>query len=252
MALARSWLERRWAWFMAGWLAGLMIAAGCAVAWSHSYNAASVYLLGSGDGLSALVISGSARLLIVGGSDPIALANALAVARPPAMRRVDIVVLTPDATRTVAERAVALTKPRRVLAIAHHELESPARIGDQTVREITSLRTIRLTPNLLVDIDPGLVAGQPEQGWLIEVSTGEAAITLSERTPHRPGRHVLTHAIMSARVTDSAVTLRQPVILAADASLGVSLSDERVHIVTVEPGEIRRVRLESAAVVIDP
>ena len=100
-----------------GLLAGLLVASLVTVVHARDYGQPALALLGSGDGLSVLVTTGDARLLVVGGSDPAAFANALADARPRSHPRIDLLVELPDA-RAVASRAWALARPSAMLTLS--------------------------------------------------------------------------------------------------------------------------------------
>ena len=97
-----------------GFVIGLLVASAVTLASAGRYSAPGIYLLGSGAGLSALIVSGSHRALIANGDDPAALASAFAEARPDMLRRIDLVILAPGASERLAERAVEIASPRRL------------------------------------------------------------------------------------------------------------------------------------------
>ncbi len=66
-----------------------------------------VIVLGSGSRLSVLVTAGSARLLLATGDDPVALGNALDLARHPTTRRIDILLVAGQARDLQAPAVIA-------------------------------------------------------------------------------------------------------------------------------------------------
>jgi hypothetical protein len=245
MGGVRRLLQHRWFPFFAGALAGLIIAATCSATWHRSYNQPAVTLMGTGHGLSALVSTTSGRVLIVSGDNPIALANAFADARPPTMRRVEVVVITPGASTAVAERAVELAMPRRIMAIYSYEDEPDDAGIDDPIRDIVAPRTIKLGDELLIDIDPGLIGGQPDTGWSIRVQADAASVLLAASVPMRPAPEVGLIALMGATVSPSALSAMVPVAVAADIS---ELPSGEFG--TIAPGETRRIPIEPTSVML--
>ncbi len=248
MCGVRRWLHHRWLPFLVAALAGLIISSTVSLAWQRSFSEPAITLLGSGHGLSALMSTGSARMLIVGGDDPIAFANALTHARPPTMRRIDVMILTPSASPHVAERAIELAAPERIMAIDASDPieESPDdMVIDEPVRRVSAPRTIDLGGELLLDIDPGLIAGKPSIGWRIRAQTGSIAVLLAESVPFRPGTEVGLVAIMGDTVPDTARSLTTPVAMAADVENVASGAYG-----LVEPGESQRIPIKPTSVIV--
>jgi hypothetical protein len=71
------------------------VAATSAIAahWARDMREPRIALLGAGNHLSVLVTAGDARVLIVSGNEPAAFADALSRARPPTMRRLDVLIV---------------------------------------------------------------------------------------------------------------------------------------------------------------
>lgn len=239
MSGARAWFRRHQWPLITGALAGLLIATTLAFTWQRAQAASAVTLLGSGHGLSAIVSSGSMRVLIVSGDDPIAFANAFADARPPTMRRIDIVILTPNVSPLLAEQAVELTSPTRIMAISSLEAPDDEPALSDPVRAISAPRSIELGRDLLIDIDPGLVAGQPGTGWIIRVESGDAAILLAELVPHRPAPNVGLVAIMGDEVPSAATALAIPTVHSTDAMIPVGSDSGQIA-----PGESARIPID--------
>jgi len=240
----RRRLHHRWIPYLAAALAGLVIAGSVSAVWQRTFSQPAVVLLGSGHGLSALVSTGSARVLIVAGDDPIAFANALTDARPPTMRRIDVVVLTPGASPLVAARAVELADPARIMAIepiVGNAENNP--LIDEPIRVVSAPRTIDLRGELLLDIDPGFITGQPSSGWSIRVQSRFVSVLLSESVPFRPGPAVGLVAIMGSTLPDAIHSLTIPVAVAADITERPSGTYG-----LIEPGEAQRIPIESASI----
>jgi predicted regulator of Ras-like GTPase activity (Roadblock/LC7/MglB family) len=245
MGSVRRWSRHRWFHVMAGGLAGLLIATLLSYTWHRDFSAGAVTLLGSGHGLSAVVSSGSMRVLIVSGDDPIAFANGFKDAHPPTMRRIDVVILTPSATPYLAERAVNLARPQRIMAIETRETAEDAPEFDDPVRDISAPRSIELGTNLMIDIDPGLTTGAPASGWSIAVRSEAATILLVESAPFRVEAGVGLIAVMGDSVPASVAAIAAPVAHAADVA--EHASGTHGHLAS---GEAERIPIEPAAVIV--
>jgi hypothetical protein len=243
MGDVRRGLHHRWFPYLAGALAGLIIASTCSAYWQRTANQPAIILMGTGHGLSALITTAAARILVVGGDDPIALANAFADGLPPTLRRIDVVVITPGASTIVTERAVALSGAQRVMAIDATEETSDEPGFDGPVRMIGGPRTIELGGELLVDINPGLIAGQPASGWSIRVQSESASVVLAESVPFRPAPGVGLVAVMGATVPPAVQSLNVPVVFASDSS-----DPTDVPFGTIAPGETRRIPIGPDAI----
>jgi len=79
---------------LATFLASTLLTALLAVSWTRDLREPQVILLDAGNGISALVLSGDARVLIVAGIDPIALGNSLAGVRRLTTNRIDLILDT--------------------------------------------------------------------------------------------------------------------------------------------------------------
>jgi predicted regulator of Ras-like GTPase activity (Roadblock/LC7/MglB family) len=229
MGGVRRWSHHRWFYVIAGGLAGLLIATLLSYTWHRDFSAGAVTLLGSGHGLSAVVSSGSMRVLIVSGDDPIAFANGFKDAHPPTMRRIDVVILTPSATPYLAERAVDLARPQRIMAIETRETADELPKIDDPVR----------------DIDPGLTTGGPASGWSIAVRSEAATILLVESAPFRVEAGVGLIAVMGDSVPASAAAIAAPVAHAADVA--EHAAGTHGHLAS---GEAERIPIEPAAVIV--
>ncbi|MCC6703274.1 MAG: hypothetical protein IT334_00270 [Thermomicrobiales bacterium] len=166
--------------FVFGLLTGLLIASTVTIVSARRHAEPSIHLLASGNGLSALITGATGRVLMVNGDDPAAFSNAFGDATADPLRRIDLVILMPDATEQMAERAVNLAAPERVFALPHHRMHPGNRINDLRIRAIDGTSEFRLDERLTLTIDPGA-----DRGWTIEISFDEARIVLARSVPIR-------------------------------------------------------------------
>lgn len=140
----------QWRAALLGLAIGLILASAFSVVQARDYAKPAITLLGSGDGLSLLVTTADARVLIAGGSNPAAFANAFADARPRTIPRIDLLIELPD-SRLVASRAWALARPSAMLTLStarRFEDEPPA-------TPISAPMAIDLPGGVTVLADPG-------------------------------------------------------------------------------------------------
>ena len=171
----------RWTPLFFGLLCGLIVSTSLIYAWNRPYNQEdTLYLLGSGKGLSALVTSGGTRVLIAAGNDPIAFANALASARPLTAPRIDLLIIAPGSER-VASRAKDITNPSMILEFASAD-GTPGESGHHVTR---SRETIDIGDGVMLTLDPGMTIGSPIAGWSIAIQHRGVEIMLVEQLPAR-------------------------------------------------------------------
>ncbi len=86
--------------------------------WARDYAHARVTLLGSERGISMLITAGEARVLIVNGTDPAALGNAISKARHPGLDRLDLMIVSGNAAAAeMVPRAIELLNPRSMMTV---------------------------------------------------------------------------------------------------------------------------------------
>lgn len=160
-----------------------LLAAALGVVWARESAHPRIVLLGSGDGVSVLVASGDARVLIATGSDPAAFAAALESARQPIQRRIDVLL--------VAGRGDGLLVPAYIGADPH--VRMAASLGRLAVRgdaaaladlpALTESRQIILAGEVAILLEATMV---PDQGgeaseawaWRAIVSRGDARVAV--------------------------------------------------------------------------
>ena len=192
----RGQLRTRWTPLFFGLLCGLVASTTLVYAWNRPYNNDdAVFLLGSGKGLSALVITDGVRVVIAAGNDPIAFANALADARPLTAPRVDLLIATPGSER-IAARAKEIANPDMVLEIASADAES-----EPSDHHLTRSReSIALGNDMTLVLDPGITIGSPIAGWNIAIESNGVEILLVEQLPDRPVAGTSLIAVMGDEV----------------------------------------------------
>jgi hypothetical protein len=230
---------------ISGFVIGLIIASGITINSARRYTEPAVYLLGSGAGLSALIVSESSRVFVVNGDDPAALANAFAGVRPAMLRRIDLLVLAPGATERVAERAVEIANPRRLYALPNNRFHPGNAILGLTIRPMDGPSEIQLTDDLEMRLDPNGFSG-----WTIEVNFSDIVMQLSERVPLRSPASLI--AVMGATVGDSVAAIDSPIIGASAASPETSGPGRGVSFLSVDSAESVRIRVVDRTLSIEP
>jgi hypothetical protein len=187
---------------------GVLLATSVGVVWARAASAPAVTLLGSGDGLSVLVTTPHARLLLVGGNDPAAFANALADARPRTAPRVDLVVELPGA-RAVAARANALARPTATLT-----LDPARRFPDQpAATPITGAVAIDLPGGVTVTLDPGSAEGD----WSVTIAMPGATVLVLPAWGLAAARADVALVVLAGESADGAEDATRAPAIAASA-----------------------------------
>ena len=178
----------------------IVLAGGAVVARAHRHDdAITVSVLGAGSRLSVLVTAGEARLLIAGGDDASAFANALAGARPLFSNRVDLLVLVGDRGDLPAiSRAVNDIPYRRVFVVDGPLRNHLADLGLGPDRLVRRPLTIRLPRSVVVTLEPGAAGADAAPAWTATIEhagTRVAVVGGNGRVPDRAaavvfgGRH---------------------------------------------------------------
>ncbi len=224
-----------------------------------------VAVLGSGSRLSLLVTAGDARLLLATGDDPVALKNALDLARHPTTRRLDVLLVAGQSRDLQAPAAIADSEHARFMARIGLPSDRSLPPSLQGLPTIPVERRFRLPEDIEIlvrwepadtnDSAPMWVAMISHDNSSIAVlSEGDAATLLGSvaavnavivagSEPLDALRSVSTGAIVT---TESAVTgkeLRQ----SAAAMAGHAVWGVRVY-----PGEAVRLTFADGAVTVPP
>lgn len=162
---------------------GTTIAVG--LAWAREVRSPRVVLLGSGSRLSVLVTDGDARLLIATGDDPVAFANALARARHPTTRRIDVLLVAGEGPFLVAPASLR-DDPRVRLRASLGPLTGSAEavaLAGEGVAPLPSPRRIRLGDEVSVRVESAAVEpeGEVDGGagaWRATVRRGATTVAI--------------------------------------------------------------------------
>lgn len=104
--------------------------------WARDFASPRVTLLGTERGISLLITTGSTRVLVLAGSNPTELGNAIAKARHPGLDRIDLMIVSGNPAATeLAQRSIQLLHPRMILAVGSD----------------ASLRSSGIVPGKLID-----------------------------------------------------------------------------------------------------
>lgn len=96
-------------WLCVGVVIGLVGSSAVAGTWLDAGSGTRVQVLGSGTQISVLITHDQRRVLIASGTDGAAFANAIAKALPPLFDSLDIVLIDPNSSADVIERARSLS-----------------------------------------------------------------------------------------------------------------------------------------------
>jgi hypothetical protein len=146
-------------------------------AWARDYAEPRATLLGSDRGISVLVTSGAARVLIVNGSDPAALGNAISKSRHPGLDRLDLMIVSGNAAAAqLVPRAIDILQPRAVMTIG-----TPASLEGTSIepmKVIDRATAIELPDGVTITIDVWPAAGgeNDDVTWSATIRRGSAAL----------------------------------------------------------------------------
>lgn len=148
-----------------------------AASWARDYSQPRATLLGSDRGISVLITAGPARVLIVNGTDPAALGNAVSEARHPGLDRLDLLIVSSNSAASgLAARAIGILQPRLVITVG-----SPpplAQSGIDRGKMIEDSTEIALPDGITVSIDIWPAAGSEidDVTWAATIQRGGATI----------------------------------------------------------------------------
>jgi hypothetical protein len=227
--------DARWRWLVAALLIGVLISWAWSAGSARSANEPAIVLLGSGNGLSVLVTTGDARVLVAGGTSAGDFANALADARPRTTPRIDVLVALPG-SRNVVDRARELARPTLELRLPDQ------RSGRQESGTLTSRRAIDL-PGITIDIDPGSGSGED---WSITIRAGASTTLVVPAWTVAASRAPVALVVITGRDTGAAATTaRTPAIAASVRALDSPVVKDGLLAGRVAPGDAVRLRMSS-------
>jgi len=148
-----------------------------ATSWARDFSTPRVTLLGAERGVSILVTAGTARVLIIEGTNATELGNALSKARHPGLDRLDIAIVSGNAAASrMVSRAIRLLAPRMVIAIGSDTILaangiSPAMVIHRTT-EIDLPEGVRIT----IEVWPSNSGESESVTWSAMIERGGAAV----------------------------------------------------------------------------
>ncbi len=209
-----------------------------AAKWARDLQDPQVILLEAGNAISALVVSGDARVLIVSGNDPIALGNALASVRRLTTHRVDVLVNTSPGGLNFdlpARRTISLGNPPIL-----HGLYG----RNQPATSLPNPLTLELTGDIQIRIEVATrinaVEAQPI-AWRATIRSPRATIVIISRATDA--------ALFPSFGSVAAVVVSAGAPAIADLAIDSGLIVVKA---TSGPGEGRRLREEVAATARNP
>lgn len=209
-------------------------------AWARDYAAPRATLLGSDRGVSLLVTAGAARVLIVNGTDPSSLGNALSRARHPGLDRLDLMIVSGnEAAAQLAPRAIELLSPRVVMTVG-----SSASLSESSyaaTRIIQHPTVIELPDGVTITIEVWPAAGgeNDDVTWSARIDRGDASIFwVSDREDllqdSMPGEVDVTVIGRGAPAADSPLPNSRVIVAAGESISGPDLRS--IVLDTIGPG----------------
>jgi hypothetical protein len=154
-----------------------------AASWARDVAEPRAILLGADRGVSLLVTAGSARVLIVSGTDPAQLGNAVSKARHLGLDRLDLLIVSGNSGATeLATRIVDLLNPRMVVAVGSGASLAPSGIIPGKI--VASPTEIELPEAVTVAIDvwPSADGENEDVTWSARVErAGSSVYWVSDR-----------------------------------------------------------------------
>ena len=145
--------------------------------WAHDLSTPRVTLLGADRGVSVLVTAGSSRVLILSGTDPAELGNAVSDARHPGLDRIDLMIVSGNASAAeLAPRAIQLLQPRMVVVIGGTaSLEKSGIVPGKIIDHTTA---IELSEGVTITIEVWPAAGGENEDvtWAAMIDRGGASV----------------------------------------------------------------------------
>jgi hypothetical protein len=145
--------------------------------WARDLATPRVTLLGANRGISAFVTTGSARVLILGGTDPTTLANAFSDARHPGLDRLDLIIVSGNAAGAdLATRTITLLQPRMVLVVGGTASLDSAGIQSGKVIDHTTVIELPEGVSITIEVWPAANGENDDVTWSAMIERGGATV----------------------------------------------------------------------------
>lgn len=226
-------------------------------AWARDYATPRATLLGSDRGVSLLVTAGAARVLIVNGTDPASLGNAVSRARHPGLDRLDLMIVSGNgAAAQLAPRAIELLSPRVVMTVGSSaSLSESSYVAARIIQHPT---VIELPDGVTITIEvwPAADGENDDVTWSARIDRGDASIFwVSDREDllqdSMPGEVDVTIVGRGAPAADSPLPNSRVIVTAGESISGPDLRS--IVLDTIGPdaqtlrifaGEVTRIELD--------
>ncbi len=145
--------------------------------WARDYAQPRATLLGSERGISVLVTAGAARVLIVNGTDPAALGNAISKARHPGLDRLDLVIVSGNAAAAgLAPRVVELLNPREMMTVGSAASLAGSSIVPRKVIEHSTEIELPHGVTISIEVWPAADGENEDVTWSVRIERGGASV----------------------------------------------------------------------------
>lgn len=145
--------------------------------WARDFASPRVTLLGAERGIALLITSGSSRVLLLGGSNPTELGNAIAKARHPGLDRIDVMIVSGSVgTTDMTQRSIRLLAPRMIITVGTDaSLQNSDIVTDKTIDRATE---IELSNGVVLTIDVWSSSEDDtdETTWAVKIERGGASV----------------------------------------------------------------------------
>ncbi|MEZ4532599.1 MAG: hypothetical protein R2835_00265 [Thermomicrobiales bacterium] len=201
------------------------------VGWARDYAKPRVTLLGADRGISALVTSGSARVLILNGTDSTTLGNAITRSRHPGLDRLDLMIVSGNtAASGLVPKAIELLNPRGVMTVGSTASLNGTDIVPIKVIERSTEIELPHGVMITVDIWPAADGENDDATWSARISRGGASVYLvSDREDlmqeSMPERLDVTVIGRGAPADDTPFPITNAIIVAGESISGPELRD---------------------------
>lgn len=148
-----------------------------AASWARDIAQPRAILLGADRGISVLVTAGATRVLIVNGTDPAALGNAVSAARHPGLDRIDIMIVSGNAAAAgLVPQAVELLNPREVITVGGTGSLEGTSIVPRKVIENSTVVELPEGVTISIEVWPAADGENDDVTWAAAIERGDASL----------------------------------------------------------------------------
>ncbi len=229
-----------------------------AASWAKDYSTPRVTLLGADRGIAALVTAGSARVLLLSGTNAAELGNAIEHARHPGLDRLDIMIVPGNAAAAdLAPRAIQLLQPRMVIAVGSTaSLDTAGIVPDRIIDHSTELE---LPDGIVVTIEvwPSANGENDDVTWSAMIERAGASVywvsdreaLMQEEMPNDADVVVLGRG---KPAKDTPFPQTRAIVAAGESVTGPELRDLALNSIGTEVETVRIFAGETTRIDLDP